>query len=462
MERSGMMRGCRACGFMTADLTVERCPNDPDHPPLVELEGADDQADDADVPALAVAPAEPAAAAPQPANEDAADGDDERPPQPAPAADAFADRPRPALADPAQAKTDNAAVLERLKEITGRRAAPLVIGLMGFSTTGKTWFLERLKAGFQEDFEIEPPPQWSRSRTVGPTRHGASLHRFSCPGNPKRSFYVVDVPGELYRIEMQSGFTGASVDMLQVIALCNAYAFVVPAAEYLFMQELFDRGALIDGLPSEAHIAARGGFTPEARRQINEDRYQYIETMHHTLSRLALAIGYVQACGGVEAALAAGMDAQKLLDFGERNGVRCGKPAALLLTMADRMQPVIDASVTADPRLQTGGSIAFDADPVPIAMRYRPGILKGLARSFRWWKVDFATASDLHEGGEDFDAASDHYGVLDTIDWFRRVRRWSAVPRWALPMDSRRAAWVRGVVNPQFGAAWRHATKGPA
>lgn len=465
-----MTRGCETCGQIIEDPAVLNCPYCEHHPPLINLDG-EEPAPPANEPAAAV-DALPAAAMDQDRNEDAAQHQDHPPPppprplQPPPEAG----RPQP---QPATAPGDIGAVLEELRALNKAKPRPLVIGLIGFSTTGKTWFLERLKLELDHSHTIRP--NWwdrvsERGSKIQGTR-GVSLHRFVFQQPHKRgasaggfSFYVLDIEGELYREAVRGHFSNSeSADLLETIILCSGYLFILPAAEYLFDDELHERGALIPGLPSE-EVLQRAfemnnirdpGAIARARREMSERRHIQMKVLHNSVTELATLIAYVEKAGDAQTALRQGLSDQKLLDFMEKRGGLCAKPAALVLTMADNMEPVIAASSKVDGRLRAGGGTSYDQDPLVTTMYFKPKILDRLARSFRWWKVEFATAWEGHRGGDEPDTKSAQFGLLEIIEWFWTARRDARPAWWKRRVGTSAAIRLRALLEPGFGRAWR-------
>jgi hypothetical protein len=384
-------------------------------------------------------------------------------------------RLRPSAKDPGEQPAGDAReVLDRLRDIATARDQPLIVGLLGFSTSGKTWFLERLKWDLRGSHTINP--SWfDRERAYGKRivgTRGVSLHRFVArrgdgldrlAGDGAFSFYVVDLEGELFRLAVEAHFASPEMaDLLKIVSLCNAHLFVLPAAEYLFADELHDRGELIPGLPSEEALGAileRSGMPAEEReawrREANEARYTDISVLHESVSELATLIAYVETVGGAETALQNGLTRDTLMDFEQRHGGKSPKPAALVLTMADTLARVIEASPTVDARLKEGGGVSFDEDPIPLVMHFRPEILYRMASSFRWWMVDFVTAWSGHAGGDEPDTRCDQYGMLETVEWFRQVRREAARPNWLAPMSTLTAIRLRSLLDGAFGRQWR-------
>jgi hypothetical protein len=192
-----------------------------------------------------------------------------------------------------------------------------------------------------------------------------------------------------------------------------------------------------------------------ARYELNRTRYADVKSMHGCLSDLAAAIAYVDAKGGSEATLEAGPTRAQLRNFAKRRRRPCSRPTALVLTMADRVQRVIDSSESVDPRLKSSGGLEFDIDPTPVAMHFRPDLVHRLSRGFRWWKIDFATAWHGHDGGDRPNTDLAAYGLDGLVSWFAKARREAARELPMAPGGSRSAVFWRSLLKPEFAAAWR-------
>jgi hypothetical protein len=117
---------------------------------------------------------------------------------------------------------------ERLAEL--RLSKQMVIGILGFPTAGKTWFLNRLKHNwvFERGFKATPPPADSGAE-VGRTDI-VTEHTFSRPGG---GFHVIDLPGERFETAAETNFQSDPL-VLAVIDACGALAILLPADEALF------------------------------------------------------------------------------------------------------------------------------------------------------------------------------------------------------------------------------------
>jgi len=207
------MKRCANCGNLAEDEAAycDVCGRDSFVPaqedaaaPSVEAAAASEPA-----PAVETAPAPPAAEAPETAPVDVTPLAAETPP----VAETAAEPPararlnlKPAAGPPEAAEPAD----EHEREITPEDIAEVkadgwfTIGLIGFPTAGKTWFLNRVKERYSSGlaaYTVSPPKVPQLDEVKGSTV--ITLHRFALPQHvaSKRenkalnSFVILDIPG---------------------------------------------------------------------------------------------------------------------------------------------------------------------------------------------------------------------------------------------------------------------------
>lgn len=165
-----------------------------------------------------------------------------------------------------------------------------VIGLIGFSTAGKTWFLNRLKTIYQsrdphlhlfretESWDVDPEP--IRDGRLGLRTNDTEDHSFKAPDSEaERSFVIRDMAGE--RIELAADARDqrsadvpafARVDTFVAdLLVCDALIIVLPAEAALLGPTVVDdaRKQVLSALnsgdePSEEDLEAVGAPPSEA------------------------------------------------------------------------------------------------------------------------------------------------------------------------------------------------------
>lgn len=152
-----------------------------------------------------------------------------------------------------------------------RKDGAAVIGLIGFSTAGKTWFLNRLKhiyvkAPTEIDLLRDSPawqvfPQPANDRDLLRRTNDTEDHTFDAPpGGKHRSFIIRDMAGE--RLESASGVHdrdseapafGNDETLLKDLAECDALIIMMPAEAVLLAPNVADddRRALLRAKPED-------------------------------------------------------------------------------------------------------------------------------------------------------------------------------------------------------------------
>lgn len=138
--------------------------------------------------------------------------------------------------------TQDTAFAARLAEIEASGA--YTIGIIGFSTSGKTFFVERLKDHYQQNanFGYLPRPAAANKglELAGSTR--IIGHKFEAREQDgtlhlrrnRDDFYIVDIPGEWFRRALDAGLQGdESAELLRVLQRSDALILVMSADDLL-------------------------------------------------------------------------------------------------------------------------------------------------------------------------------------------------------------------------------------
>ena len=377
---------------------------------------------------------------------------------------------------------DHAEVIEdeaRLREL--KQEGLFVIGLLGFPTGGKTWFLNRLKHSYHQPPQGSPQsrrPACVPSPSAAPdnSRVGRTndilLHHFAVPTDDSLSFHLLDVPGERFQNAAAKNFVGVADMTLATLGACDAIIIVLPADEVLFSSDIADRDRCsIDRAHRSGGIdpaAGRLGLPPaddqsptdietllmQARAQYRrlkkgapKDRLKAeIERLEGDLGdrrewRLAEAANNVEDFANNVGLFAAvlhlresGMTAQELGALPTAAAIML---EARKIGYRKRAQPVfialskMDAVISPESwlarkldRIEVGEAQRelLDVDPPMLLARRCAGISHHAPEAFEWCKVDAVTAFGGHTGGDNIHYGCEAYGVSSIIEWIHWAR----------------------------------------
>lgn len=342
-----------------------------------------------------------------------------------------------------------------------------VVVVVGLATTGKSFFVGRLKRALAKGFT------WSALKGVAGTGRQAIprtkdvlLYRFTRIAKPRSSnnFDVYDVPGDLFIKLVRNGFVVAGDDrdtvrlLYGIFTFADAIIFIAPSLQVL-MRDTF----------------LRSGDDLGLKREEREERARDIQTFIQSLDPLTRVITLLKqqyridykATGSrmvkprafkAQARTAAGNSAVSAimeLDFEQiqNRSMRSGRlpiPALLLLSRADELRA----------RLPEPARAGFDYDPTYQLLARGREHLDNLAARFDAFSVDFLTAEAGHQQGNDFEPDNPSFGAAELIEnWLlpaiKASRRFGLTRRLQGPDV---ALWLRRRLDPDFQEAWRRDT----
>ena len=399
--------------------------------------------------------------------------------------------------EPAEPETSNASRRVERPSSAGRGAAEIeatteqlarmraddwfTVGLIGFPTAGKTWFLNRIKERFSEGegaYTVDPERVAPGHEVPGSTR--ITVHKFALPqfaaARPgvkgMRSFDILDIPGEALERAIdrlaRSGDVELGADVvLEAFHACDALVIMMPADELLFSRKLADseRMRLLSANPE--------GATLELDAQIAKVKAELAGLGQkvrpgRTLSKVDAArkVKLDAELARLEADYRGWLVAQSALNV-DRFSQNLGKFAAILHLLREgpaselarlRSSDILDAitkqkTATAIPVLFVLSKMdslrrldpemfdrlkAMGVDPEAIwhvgekpgrAVRtYAPGVAQRLAQHFSWLKFECVSAFvDQPQGDLTIHYnARRHHGVSAIIEWINCIEAFSS------------------------------------
>ena len=458
---------CAGCGSSTFKPEAPGldpgiiAPLEPDSAPAAVDGAAGGGATDPTAPAAAHADLQPGSEA-------------EPPPDLAPAAEAF-DRP---AEGPGHATTGQP--IRQIEDFKTIEDGSLpVLGLLGFPTGGKTWFLSRLKYSYESHKRTgirRPPlcrpfpPAPKDGDTVGRTNE-ISVHQFYFPDNSEHDFDLLDIPGDRFEIAAKNHFAGVNELILRVLKRCDAIIVVLPADELLFAHEMADpvRRDLLKGQPpsrttrskaatltpptdqltvddlldavleAEAQVpAAATGERRAAQAKVRRLKTALQERREWRLAQVANAVDDFEYSLGYLASLLHVLrtDGEKAYSYSAqqvatqaRNDRAKRWPAPIFLAIS-KMDGVIHPDPWLAAKLDALGIDAqrrktLDSDPLELLGAYRGRLKNQLLANFEWCKVDFVTAFEGHGGGDRINYACRAHGVQSIVEWIQWAMKFS-------------------------------------
>ena len=362
--------------------------------------------------------------------------------------------------------------VERLEAL--RRSGRMVIGLLGFPTAGKTWFLNRLKDNWEQPGNTTNPPKAPGGSRVGAT-HDVAEHVFLKPGG---GFYILDLPGERFEAAAKTSFRNDPI-LLAAINACGALAVILPADEALFSGRAASRyesqgaSAPAAEVTLDELVAAAKAKLAEAEKELNrvrrrvkagasetniaaleaalaardaakaEHRELSVRLMNDKGSGLALAHqrleAFISGLGRVSGLLSLQASSDPGRVFGSDEVDRhvmsdafrpFPKPVCIALSKADSIldEKGLAAELTADLTVDRAWRDGFDRDPLATIHHFRPTLARQFDLWFRWVKFDFLTAFGGHRGGELINYDLESYGVNGIVGWMDWIARHDALP----------------------------------
>jgi tetratricopeptide (TPR) repeat protein len=368
------------------------------------------------------------------------------------------------------------------------------IGVIGFATSGKTFFIQRLKRYMKEEGGYEPDPVPAPNEAVVEGTRNIEAHHFQVmaldparrsarkPGSghePREPFYLVDIPGERFRQAVQASLAGGEAEtLIKVLRVSHALIIVVAADEMLAPR--VTKGQTLERLEIEQQLAELGSAQPgedpkiAATRKRLQRRMVVLEDKKEVDEHLSELLANISVISAVASELTA-PDGTKLtlqhyqsLSQSERSQIYSGPRrgsapfAFIALAKADLL-----LMPKAGDRLRKSFPHIADMDRIDIAPAsllkiHRPKFHQRIREAFAWHKIDFVTSFEgqpkndlrIHYG-------LDHYGVAAIVDWIhwardysrRSGRRTGDAPRF---LEKPRAGWDRfeGAVTRRLGH-WR-------
>ncbi len=418
-------------------------------------------------------------------------------PAAAEAPDAAVEPPEPQIAPaPVVVEINTSAQLDAIKN-----EGLFMMGLLGFPTGGKTWFLNRLKYTYQrpppnsrlkQRKPCVPTPPAARNGSVVPRTNDILRHQFIVSGRPDDSFNLLDVPGERFRTAASSNFVGVTDLTLAALRVSDAIVIVLPADEILFAERIASRDrrrvlrALQDGrndpaaakvgLPPDDNLSAddiqaqliealaaqrkaKGPARERLKREIErlrgdvEDRREWrlaeaandVEDFIDNIGLLAGVLSLLES--GVSAEQVAAMSGPEIMGRVGREGFL--KRRAPVFLAISKMDSVLNPDPFLERKLDEIGigpaeRARLDADPLGTLKIHCPGLEHHAFAAFEWCKVDCITAFEGHLGGDTIDYDCPAYGVEAVVEWIRWAKAFAKGPPWA-KWEARAAQGLRYV-----------------
>jgi hypothetical protein len=423
----------------------------------------------------------------------------------APPLDAAAEAPAAEAATPPRSRLWAAAEQhdpdEQELEITAEDIAKVkadkwfTIGLVGFPTAGKTWFLNRVKERYSSGlaaYTVAPPKVPQLDQVAGSTV--ITLHSFALPqhvgkrreGRGLRSFAVLDIPGEAMaravdRLGSRYDIALGADIVLEAFNACDALIIMMPVDELLFSHELADRekvawlrnngsGVLLeldgerqaatvelealdkkvrpgralaktDAARREVLVAEIAAKQAEWREWMTAQSAVNVDKFCDNLGKFANVIHLLQSSNALDIA---DIRISEIIRGVAKQTEATTTPVLFALSKMDALSSLPSDYAT---RLEAKG-IDEDAlsrigdKPGRSVQELAPGVAKHLTQHFKWLKFECVTAfAGQKQGDLRIDYERNHYGVDAIIEWINRIEAFTS----GTPRTVRDVAWARRV-----------------
>jgi hypothetical protein len=369
------------------------------------------------------------------------------------------------------------------------------IGLIGFPTAGKTWFLNRVKERYSSGlaaYTVAPPKIAQLDEVRGSTV--ITLHRFVLPEHVARrrenrglhSFVVLDIPGEAMaravdRLASRYDIALGADIVLEAFNVCDALIIMMPVDELLFSHLLADHekmawlrangaGVLLevdgerqalagelatidtkarpgralskaDAARREALVAELAAKDAEWREWMTAQSALNVDKFCDNLGKFANVIHLLQTSNALDIAE---VRISEIIRGVAKQSEATATPVLFALSKMDAMSSLPDDYLA---RLK---AVGIEADALPrvgeapakAVRELAPGVAKHLTQHFQWLKFECVTAFEGQKPGDlriDYERA--HYGVDAIIDWINRIDDFTS----GAPATVRDVAWARRV-----------------
>ena len=273
---------------------------------------------------------------------------------------------------------------DHLETITEYGRQTRIISILGYSASGKTFLVNRLRAELPlRLWKRSPPP----AGEIPISPQGLELTQL-VPRSTKRhpDYLLVDTSGESFLMGLQAsaeeGRIGGLVarSYLAAVALASAYILLISAEDLISYKQ--------EGTSSDRWLG----------RLLND--------FDDIISVIAVAKERLQTQSPAEF-LTKGISRLELHQAFKRV-LRCPQPICVLFSKADRIS-------------QWDQQGLYDEDPCTFALRFAPTLFRTIHNTFDYYRFDFLSSFYGHEGSFRPDYSSPHYGAVSNFLWINSL-----------------------------------------
>jgi hypothetical protein len=293
-----------------------------------------------------------------------------------------------------------------------------IVSVIGFSNSGKTFFVNRLRDLLSEKgWHCTPASQ----DKIDKSPEGIELSRFvpvNQGGRRDHSFLMVDCAGESFRQAFESQWKEGMLERvntrsyLTALGLASAYVLVIRAEDLV-------------------------------RQQSGGDLVPMLKTFYDILNGITVAKEKLQQQSPKDF-LAQGISKADLDAAANRTSRHYRQPIAVVFSLADRIEEM------------AGDNGSYDSDPFLFA-RYRANkLFQAITNTFTYHRFDFLSAFYKHDNSTQVDYSLPSYGTAAIFNWLTGLLSPSIpllggplrVARGRIPTSS--ATFLRKLVDPEF------------
>ncbi|MEI9849711.1 MAG: hypothetical protein WDN24_01325 [Sphingomonas sp.] len=350
---------------------------------------------------------------------------------------------------------EDVSTLASVREL--RESGRFIIGLIGYRTGGKTFFLNRLKyeQAHKHSCHVWPDYAPDLSKVQGTSK--IELHTITLKGGgPGASVTIVDIPGERLKALTDNKF-GLVTAALRITSLCDALIVALPSDQVLLsryvrvkannsggIETLMDQVLTQNPENLQNELKRLGRIrtaqrTPEQKQRIltlkadlkkmeearRDSQIAELHSAHASLTDFTMQLSYMAAIlcymneHGEESVET--IDRSVIDQYMDTEKISYPKPSFIALTKTDliaKPDELLRNLFDKSPHKRTLAN--YRRDPIDTVAKLRPELVSRFSGWFGRLRFDFVTAfEDLKD--ETIDYAAHHKGVHAVIDWITRT-----------------------------------------
>jgi hypothetical protein len=317
-----------------------------------------------------------------------------------------------------------------------------IISVIGFGDSGKTFFVNRLRAlMLDRGWDCNPLPEDRIERTARGIvlSNLVPVNEARAGGRQDHSYLIVDCAGEYFKDAFENQRSARSLggvafrSYLATLGLASAYILVLKAEDLV-----------------PASSTAGDPEASEERKWLEA----MLKTFYTILDGIVVARERLAKQTAREFLNSASLSKEELDEAAFRTRRRFRQPMTVIFSLADRLEG------------RDGVNAEYDLDPYRFAMQRANRLYQAIARTFDYYRFDFLSAFYKHDSQgpadkREVDYGLRSYGTAEIFDWIRDLIH-PGTPVLGAPLrlargrlPTRHAVRLRALIDPDFRRALR-------